>query len=740
MSSAKSLLTGFLGLCALGLSSCGSPAPPVEPSPEPPRPKAPTLFDALRDLERVGPPQQALPSWAEEATQALLTGLSETERSDLALGTHPLSAAHPLLHWTAGGNSLEVAAAAVFTPALVDEWSALASDADPAPSRADLVSVGNALVRRAALHLLRERAADFAPGRAPAPEAVSEVARAAALLELEPVTSLALDTWTSVQPDDPALLELSAERAARALDVASAKAALARIPDEPHTVEVRNRLAPLIEAAVRVTAADHDPVVRARDYTTLGRHDLALGALDRAAPGLKRATETARARFEGGMCPGVLRPNVALCRAAFGERANAIALGALLEQAWAGGAGRDALSIEHYLGLRFVARLMYRVSDQGGALQPAALAEVLGELATRAEEAAAVEGRFAALGLLSRSLLAALRANSGPPGAARAEIPPAQRADLRAEARRLVTSAPGDWTTKAALCALALSLQDDPLGPDLDAIGSGIGPTPPPTWSALELWTALADRDVARLDAAKARLVDVLESASESERAGWLLAFAEAEAVLRSGANAGDTLQQLAARLQAPGTPLELRLRAHLDAAGGLARAGNTEGAIAALDAALAAVPDDGALSPATTDAWILVSGYREVVRARREGELQAARDALSALLERVATAGRGSPSILTWLELWHGELRTRAALDACGRNAACRTKAGAKDDPPRRSRLAAVLGDRTALLFGVGVVPLGGAELDIGYDGHAIRPRVGLQLAFPLVEVPALD
>jgi hypothetical protein len=135
----------------------------------------------------------------------------------------------------------------------------------------------------------------------------------------------------------------------------------------------------------------------------------------------------------------------------------------------------------------------------------------------------------------------------------------------------------------------------------------------------------------------------------------------------------------------------------------------------------------------------LLVSGYQQVLRAAQPAATDAALAGLSTLLESVRNDGRASPSIVSWLELWERELWAQKATATCGSNRRCRAEVRQELDRSK-SAVEAMLGARTAALFAAGVVPLGGAEVDIGYDGVSVRPRVGLELAFPLVQVPALN
>jgi hypothetical protein len=215
------------------------------------------------------------------------------------------------------------------------------------------------------------------------------------------------------------------------------------------------------------------------------------------------------------------------------------------------------------------------------------------------------------------------------------------------------------------------------------------------------------------------------------------LSFAEADAVLRPGEQTSATLLHLCERLGHEQVPVPLNLRAQLDKAGIHARA--LDSTAAERDLSQAMSRSAGTEGTRGVDALILVAGFIEVLRSTRDSDREPALAALTLLLDRVRRDGAGSPSIVTWLELWQREIRTQIELARCGKQHACQKRAEAARGISR-ALVASRLGQRTADLFARGVVPLGGAELDIGYDGNAVFPRVGLELAFPLVPVPELD
>jgi hypothetical protein len=78
-----------------------------------------------------------------------------------------------------------------------------------------------------------------------------------------------------------------------------------------------------------------------------------------------------------------------------------------------------------------------------------------------------------------------------------------------------------------------------------------------------------------------------------------------------------------------------------------------------------------------------------------------------------------------------------REVSAGCGNTKACRERAdrarGISGEALERA-----VGARTAALLRAGVLALGGAEIDVRYsDEGELKPRVGIELAFPVVQVP---
>jgi hypothetical protein len=709
-------------------------------SPQSPRTATPdtvaerSVFDELHALERPDPPLLALPEWTRAALDTHLLALSEAERGELEAATRPEAEAHPLFHWAAGGNALSVYAASVQSSVLSDDWVLLASQSEKPVPPDELVRVGNELVRRAARHLLRERAADFAADRTPSVEALQQVNQAASLLEMHDLADRVALLW-SQRDDAPEAQWVAFQSEVRALRLTAAALRLERLRREPKAVNYLPVAEADLEAARALAAGTGNAVERARAFSRLGQFERALETLQSGSGGLAQTTERLRAELGASICPHVLRPNNELCTTSFALESTRLGLEARLLEAWNGKAGRDGIAVEHFLGLSFVVPLMTLRAHDGSPLDRNGFAAALKALAVRAREASQETPRFEALAFLAEGLGEAISSTAQVGESGRAQIPEARRAQLRGQSLAAAARDPHRWFEAAALARLALSMQDDALGPALAELEVESG-TELATLGSIGLWTALADHDVERLRRLDELLVAIARETPELERAAWLLAYAEANAALAPAEAAFTTLTRLTEPL-GQGAHLALRLRSALDRAGVWARTGRATEAAELLTKTLAENPPETLDSATARDLWILLSGYREVLGSRSPHGLEPALTALDALRSSMESPFGASPSVVSWVELWQAELGTRLRLPACTTRQ-CRDR----ETTTRRTaweRLTRGLGARTRALFESGVVPLGGATIDLRYDAElGLLPRVAIDVAFPLVEVPA--
>lgn len=732
------LLAAPLVLC------CASSVPPKTAqtaSTTAPAPKANALFERLHAIPRPEPVLLALPDWAQAALRQTHDGLSEEERNAVASGEGPTAQLHPLLHWTAAGTNLAVYAAAVESSTLSDDWVGLARVNPSGAGPDQLIDVANELNRRAALYLLRERAADFAPGREPSVEAMRQVTRAADLIDDPAMARLAAEAWAN--SDDSLEAELTRLRfRAHDLDAGETEAAVQELKQRDDAEDAVARADAILRDVRTALDAKANRMDKSRALQRLDLHDEVLALLDPSAgTGLDVTTERLRARLGGSVCPGVKNPNSVLCRVAFQRASKANDVHQALMDAWATGKGRDTQSVDHFLGLGFVAPLMYQQDQNADPATPETFVSTLTGLEARAKEANALDPHFEALSLLSETLREAISATMKPNGMLRSAIPSETRAELRLRAMKLLEQAPENlWSQAAALSTMAMSIQDDAVGTELDRLGKVNTLDQPASFGALQLWTSLVDRDAARLTTVRDLLVAITRETTPAgeERSRWLLSWAEADTLLHQTDEKYATLAQLCDRLKADNVPLDLRLRAHLNSAGILARTGRTADALAELKAVLDGVPRSAVDSAEAQEFLVAITGYHMALQGLDASQRPSAIQGLEALLTELRQGSAASPSVLLWLGLWRGELEGLAIEQRCGKGAQCQRKAnaarGISDDALRGA-----VGERTGKLLKGGVLPMGGAEIDLRYsDTEGLRPRVRVAVSFPVVSVPS--
>src|SRR5690606_26443806 len=113
-----------------------------------------------------------------------------------------------------------------------------------------------------------------------------------------------------------------------------AEAAFARLETQPEAGSLLPTARAELTAVRTLLDSKPDPLADARASLLLARHEEARATLrENPAPGLQHATLSARADLDGSECPGVLRPNSTLCRAAFTLRASELDLQGRLERA-----------------------------------------------------------------------------------------------------------------------------------------------------------------------------------------------------------------------------------------------------------------------------------------------------------------------------------------------------------------------------------------------------------------------
>jgi hypothetical protein len=261
------------------------------------------------------------------------------------------------------------------------------------------------------------------------------------------------------------------------------------------------------------------------------------------------------------------------------------------------------------------------------------------------------------------------------------------------------------------------------------------------TLGTLQLWDVLADADLerfARLRSAFGELA-LASNVAPFERSKWLFLWAEAEAHLAPSGRTFETLRRIAENLQAESAPLDLRLRAALDLAGLRARSGDYAGAAVVLSSALEGLNKSSVNTLNEQELYIAASAYLWVVRGLNASgaERNESAQKLELLLLDVARANAAPPSLQMWMMMWRSEFDAAAALDACKEKRACRERIE-RQRGADFGKVAAALGPRVALLLKRGVLPVGGAQIELTYQGRGhLQPHIDVGPQFLLAHVP---
>lgn len=559
---------------------CAAAAPPPKPPTAASKPAAPPvkspkerLLAALRTVERPDPVLDVLPASAIALLDARLKALSPEQREQLVAGD--LGQSMPLLHLKAGGGS----GAALFVLATTSAPSqelptafqlvGQVSDAD----RLRLVQLAHDLAQRAALHFLRDRVLDVSGASASQlPGLLSAVERAARGAERPDVARLALETWVAAGAPLDVQQRLS-DACAFDQDEKCVRELLANMPE---AAPERARLTLLGQALAR--REDRELIVRVWSLLQLGRYADAQRALLPLAPKAKSDLRVAAAfavvAADGSTCPG-LQPGIgspALCADAIKARPGLSSALADLDVAWQGGAGRDAASVEAYVGLAHIAPWVTElaVASDGATLERSfaqryqALEKVLAQLP--GEKPLAV---FAAA--LAAGVSAGLHVQHGQ----RPRLDSNQRQELYFAALGVEDAAP-------RLAVSAVLAADQPVLQLLPRVAPA---RLVPARAGLLAWEATGNPDPSVLDAAKVALVEQLGLASRggTDSAAVVLLLAELDVAAAPSERSYAALAQVASQLIGQPLPPELALRAVLDAAGALERAGRTADALGVL-------------------------------------------------------------------------------------------------------------------------------------------------------------
>ncbi len=727
------------GGCAL---ACGASAP-VATAPAPPvaapAEDAPSAVDRLvallRSFDAGGPLLDGVDPQVRELVEEFAKGLSAEEVAALREPDGAAASIRPLTHVALGGTS----PAAYFAVAAGDLAElAIGGLGRVAPER--LVVAAANLARRAASSYLREAALGIGGAERPTAAQCDAVDRAARVLGRRDVRRSARELAFELEPTTLRRLAL-AEIAALDLAVAEADRHVAAAPpsaSDPWAVHsYRARVIVQLEAA-RVAAGPDtgDAAIalgRARALLSLDRPEEALTALEphtaRAERHAGLAVALARAKL-GSVCPGLPSgAHLALCAASW--KASPVVAGVvpLVERAWKSELGRDAAALEGYIGLTLVVPTMYGLGGEGAGDPKMAFRDRVRAIGDAARPVSDESSSFAAIVLLSDALVAAVDAHG--PGTS-GVVPDAAANALVERAAALAARAPTDRMVQGAVLGVAALLsQRRDAAPLVDALAPVVEDSLRPTRASLRLWSAAVHEDDERAELGRAELLGIAETLGDLERATSVLLMAEADAARRLDPAKLALLGRIAKTLAAPSSPVELRLRAALDAAGAASRAGERATAVRTLEQVVVDVADDPAAT--TLPEHILARGYLIVLRAQEEPR---DREDLVRKLRGLLAAG-APESVAVWLRLWIAEFEHLAATEKCAGNRVCSQRADRRRSAAHGG-IEERIGAEAAALVRRGVLAGGSVVLSFHYgDSGKLQPMVAFVPKLWAIEVP---
>jgi hypothetical protein len=462
---------------------------------------------------------------------------------------------------------------------------------------------------------------------------------------------------------------------------------------------------------------------------------------DRADDNLAYVTTRARAQAGDGPCPGLRRElaNAPLCQTAWREFRKSGVL-AQLETAWQSGKGRDAAAVDTYLGLVHVTPLTYSLDAGGGDATPESFKATLLALEQRAVEANSVSPHLHGVALMAKTLRLAFTASIESKDAL-AAIPVVARTQLITEAAALAKSQADDTFSQAAVLAVAGVLAQVENGtPVLTPLMGHLKTGLQLPFAALLLWNQLASHDVAGLKQAQNYYGELAQDPKllSYDRSRWLLLWAEAEQHLAPTDRSVGTLRALCDKLNKPDIPAELRLRAAINLAGLAAKQGQYNDAVELLKGVVQ-IPRSSVQTRQEQELLIAATGYHVVLQALASPDTSEARaNDLSQLLRNVTAAAAASPALAAWLALWRGELETAIALRACKGAATCEQRAKRARGVDRKL-LAENIGKRSAALLELGVLAIGGVQVEFQYQHGRLMPSVVLDSSFLTAHMPTI-
>jgi hypothetical protein len=450
----------MLAVVASSAAACGgAPAEPKAPSRD-----GDPLAAALAVLPAPEPLLAGLSAAAKSDVDAALADLERKPAAKNAVARSPL--AHPLL-----AAATSSSADALFALACRGGVSAeLLSLRSPSSPRADLPGSVRRVARAAALSYARVVLTAIDSGRRPGVDELDRlvsVARALGDIRLRRVAADAARAASST----PERRLHAAIAAAESLDPTAAAAALT--PEERETPAARETLdrARRLNELGGAAAPAESALEAASLAAALGRTDLLAALLTRsgASPStdLRAAVVDALARLDGSTCFGLERSgeSAELCPIAWRAHPDAAEVQRVLASAWSSGKGRDAWSIESYVGLAHVLPLSY--GDPGPRGDPKTRAVEHLEAVRDAMNDVHAPPRGVALALVADLLRAITRAANG------ALLAPSDAQSLAQRAIALLRRAPEIDARRAALATAIVILPVIDPSELLDAIPPG---------------------------------------------------------------------------------------------------------------------------------------------------------------------------------------------------------------------------------------------------------------------------
>lgn len=736
------------------LQACAAPVtPPKQPdatakpvvSGETRRAKEPVADDLYRRLteqKRGEAVLTALPGDVRALVDRRVQALSNDQRRALLDPAEPYAYQRPIMHLVAGGDAIGAYSALFSSSAAADELV----DARYESGRfEDLPPVVTEVAKRAARHVLARRAPDVAPGVKRKKEVLGEIAAAAEFLGDDPIYVAALAALEREFPDQQWAF-MRAGALARSLRPDDALAALPRQKEvDAGMARSAEVLIAAAQQASKPVQTPEEAVSNARAQLMLDREQAALEVLKpfaaQSSQHLALAATDLRALSGTGPCPTVRTPlgNGVLCRTAWQAFLTPERL-ALLQRAWESGAGRDAESVDVWLGLSHVVPMMYGLQENA----EQAMAH-LKALAEGARAAVDVGPQYQGIELFAQTLESAMGANSAPsPGAAVGEIPKTTRKALFERAVALGTKQPNDsWIQAASLATVAVTAPFEDGRTVLSRMNDTVRAEWRITHGSLLIWNLLAAGDVNAFVQNKGVLGRAAQVSAEGsyERSRWVILWAEAEAHLEPSERSHGIVAELAQRLDSDRAPLDLRLRTALDAAGLKARKGELLAAADLLGPLVSSTPRGAVSTRQEQELLVAATGYEHVLRALATTGDERTKHvaALDELMASVTRAAAAPPALREWLALWRAELERQIQKSACNGERGCELRAQ-KLNRISNGALDPRLGRQMANLMRRGVLPIGGVALEFRYRGGRLAPQVDVDPAFLLVHMPPLD